>query len=354
MDTLKRREREKNTNNRRLLWVVVLWVSVLVVISAVFTASWFGWNIVGVRGSAVSGFAILPGQGVNEISRNLYRKGAIRSQLAFETYLWARGLEGSIIAGNYSLPGGNIVQLTDILIAGPKPEEHKVTLIEGWTIDDMARELSKQGIVDESRFLEIARKPKKNGFSVETTPILYSKPDNVDLEGYLFPDTYNFFKDVTEEDVIGLLMKTLTGRITEQMAKDIDDRGLTIHEILTMASIIEKEVRTDRDRRIVSGVLWNRINKNIALQVDSTVNYITGRNDPSVSIKATKIDNPFNTYMYKGLPPGPISNPGLSSIMAAIYPAETDYMFYLSKPNGETVFSRTFEEHVMAKNKYLK
>ncbi len=318
------------------------------------SALWFGWQLMGVRGSSVDEFVIESGQGVNQVSNNLYKAGALRSQLVFETYLWMRDWEGDLIAGTYEIPSGNIVQLANILRVGPKAEEHRVTLIEGWTLKDMARELGKRGIADEDRFMEIVTKPKANGFSSDTVPILYSKPDSVDLEGYLFPDTYRFLKKVSEEEIVEALMKTLTLRISEQMAKDIDARGLTMHEILTMASIIEKEVPTDKDRRMVSGVLWNRIEKGMPLQVDSTINYITGNNDPAVSIDATKIDNPFNTYKYKGLPPGPISNPGLSAIMAAIYPEETDYMFYLSKPSGETVFSKTFEEHVVAKNKYLK
>ncbi len=318
------------------------------------SALWFGWQLIGVRGSSVDEFVIESGQGVNQVSNNLYKAGALRSQLVFETYLWMRDWEGDLIAGTYEIPSGNIVQLANILRVGPKAEEHRVTLIEGWTLKDMARELGKRGIADEDRFMEIVTKPKANGFSSDTVPILYSKPDSVDLEGYLFPDTYRFLKKVSEEEIVEALMKTLTLRISEQMAKDIDARGLTMHEILTMASIIEKEVPTDKDRRMVSGVLWNRIEKGMPLQVDSTINYITGNNDPAVSIDATKIDNPFNTYKYKGLPPGPISNPGLSAIMAAIYPEETDYMFYLSKPSGETVFSKTFEEHVVAKNKYLK
>ena len=121
-----------------------------------------------------------------------------------------------------------------------------------------------------------------------------------------------------------------------------------------MASLIEKEVKTPEDKKIVSGILWKRLENSIPLQVDATISYITGKKGDSVSIEETKIDSPYNTYKYKGLPLGPISNPGLESIIASIYPENSDYWYYLSTPEGKTIFSKTLEEHNIAKAKYLK
>lgn len=330
------------------------WTIIWLVLAAILTLGWFGWNLNITKGNSVTDFTVEEGAGVNAISTDLFEAGAIESKLVFETYLYLKDLEGAIIAGNYQIPRSSIKALTGQLTTGPGREEKKVTFIEGWTLVDIADYIEEQGISSKEDFLDIVNKPVANGFSAEKYPILYAKPDTVDLEGYLFPDTYRVYKTVTAEQVVDVMIQTLTKRITREMAEEIDSQGKTFHEIMTMASIIEKEVISDKDRRIVSGILWKRIDAGMALQVDSTVNYITGNSRPGVLIDETKIDNRFNTYKYRGLPPGPIANPSLSSIQAAIYPTDSEYWFYLSKPDGETVFSENFEAHVNAKNKYLK
>jgi len=341
--------RKKRAIGKYLLIFIVLFV-----FAGLTSLAWYGYNISLVKGDAAQEFVIKEGQGANEISRNLNEAGVIRSKLAFETYIYLRDIEGSIKAGKYQLPATNIVNLTNALLQGPPPPETKLTFIEGWTLDDYSQELESIESISSEEFLDIVSHPVSNGFDAETYPILYSKSDKVDLEGYLFPDTYRLFEDATAKELIKVMIGNLTNKVTKKMATDIDSQGKTFHEILTMASIIEKEVRTDRDRKLVSGILWSRIDLGIPLQVDSTVNYITGDSKPAVSLSETRIDNPFNTYLYKGLPPGPISNPGLSSIMAAIYPTESDYLYYLSTPEGETIFSKTLEQHNAAKNKYLR
>lgn len=138
------------------------------------------------------------------------------------------------------------------------------------------------------------------------------------------------------------------------LRKEIEKQGKTIFEIITMASLLEKEVRTMEDKKMVSAVLWKRLEASMPLQVDATIIYITGKKTTKVSISETKIDSSYNTYRYKGLPIGPICNPGLDSIKAAIYPESSEYWYYLSTPEGETVFSETFKEHNIAKAKYLR
>ena len=138
------------------------------------------------------------------------------------------------------------------------------------------------------------------------------------------------------------------------MRTEILGQEKTIFEIITMASLLEKEVKAFEDKKLVSGILWKRLENKMPLQVDATITYITGKKSSKVSLDETKIDSPYNTYKYKGLPPGPISNPGLESIVAAIYPKKLDYLYYLSTPEGETIFSKTFEEHKRAKEQYFK
>jgi len=332
--------------------VVFIFVLFLV-ISIVVYGLWFVYQLFGVKGNTTE-FTIEGGWGVNEISMRLHEEGVVNSKFVFETYLYLRELEGQIKAGTYKIPSVNLMTLAEFLTKGTPFTGVRVTLIEGWTLEQMAGELDKHGFDTAENFLKLVNKPKTNGFTEEIFPILYAKPDTVDLEGYLFPDTYFFPADATSEQIISTMLTNLTLKLNEQIIRDTDARDLTFHDVLTMASIIEKEVRTPEDKRLVSGLLWKRIDEGIPLQVDSTVNYVTGGSKPAVSINETKIDSKFNTYLYKGLPPGPISNPGFSSIMAAIYPEDSPYYFYLSKPSGETVFSVTGVEHNAAKQKYLK
>jgi len=180
---------------------------------------------------------------------------------------------------------------------------------------------------------------------------LKDKPKDIGLEGYLFPDTYQISKGETCEEIIDLMLANFGKKLTPDLREEIITQKKSIFDIVTMASMIEKEVRTLSDKKIVSGILWKRIAVGMPLQLDATINYITQRSDPSVAIKATKINSPYNTYMYSGLPKGPISSPGIDSITSAIYPKQTKYWFYLS--DGKTIFSETLDQHNEAKAKYL-
>ena len=142
-------------------------------------------------------------------------------------------------------------------------------------------------------------------------------------------------------------------KFTDQMKEDAKNGNMSIYEIVTLASIIEKEVRTEEDRKIVAGIFYDRLNNNVGLQSDATVNYVTGKQALQPSADDIEVDSPYNTYKYRGLPPGPISNPSLSAIKAAIYPEKSDYFYFLTKQDGTTVFSKTYEEHLENKRKFL-
>ncbi|MDP2741586.1 MAG: endolytic transglycosylase MltG, partial [bacterium] len=156
------------------------------------------------------------------------------------------------------------------------------------------------------------------------------------------------------EDILKNILANFEKKLTPELKEAIALQKKSVFEIITMASIIEKEVKTMDDKKIVSGILWKRRDSGMPLQVDATVNYITGKNHKSALIEDTKIDSFYNTYKYKGLPLGPISNPGIDSILSAVYPTESKYWYYLSAVSGETIFSETFREHNIAKAKYLK
>ena len=171
-------------------------------------------------------------------------------------------------------------------------------------------------------------------------------------EGYLFPDTYTFYSNVSAEEVFNTLRKNFDKKMKSLML-GASLSGRKLHEIIIMASILEKEANTYEDRSIISGILWKRLDENIPLQVDVTFHYFLSRKDTFISLEDLKIDSPYNTYKYRGLPRGPISNPGLDSIKAAIYPKSSPHYFYLSDKKGNMHYAISHDEHVENKRKYL-
>lgn len=170
-------------------------------------------------------------------------------------------------------------------------------------------------------------------------------------EGYLFPDTYFFSKIDGPADMIKVMRDNFDSRIKE-VEDDIKATGKTMNEIITMASIIDREVRTKKDRHLVSGILWKRIASNMPLQVDATFEYYLGKTTFDLTKADLKSESPYNTYVNKGLPPTPIGNPGWDAIMAAIFPEESDYWFYLSDHDGNIHYAKTFEEHKANRRQY--
>ena len=267
-------------------------------------------------------FLIEKGQSLFQISQYLEKEGLIKNRFFFNLYVILKDSQKELQAGKYYFKSSeNIAKIAKKIISGDTAKII-VTIPEGFT----------QNQIEERLGLKL---PGES------------------LEGFLFPDTYQFPLDVTGEEVVKKMRENFDKKFTPYR-NEVSDAGLTPFEIVTMASLIEKEVREKEDKEIVSGILWKRMENNIPLQVDSTITYITGKKPTGVSLEDTKIDSPYNTYKYRGLPVGPICNPGLESILAAIYPQNSQYWYYLSTPEGKTIFSKTLEEHNYAKSKYLK
>ena len=228
-------------------------------------------------------------------------------------------------------------------------KEKTLTFIEGWTNRQIAEYLSGQGFGTIQDFLSIVE--KKSGWW-DNYEVLFSRPKDRDLEGYLFPDTYRVYGDSAISDIIKKMLANLENKLTANLRLEIKSQDKTIHEILTLASILEKEVSTDYDRAMVADIFYKRIGVGMPLQADSTVNYVSGKSESRAAGIDLNIDNPYNTYKYNNLPPGPICNPGLSSIKAAVYPLKNNYWYFLTTPDGKVIYSETFEQHVAAKNKY--
>ncbi len=231
--------------------------------------------------------------------------------------------------------------------------ETSITLIEGWNKNQISDYLEKQNLFSKSDFLA-----GLNKFDESQFPLL-KRPTGQSLEGYLFPDTYRVPKQTTPDEVIKKMVTNFSSRLSSVGVTDPDAKynGLSLYQIITLASIIEKEsgghgstgntnLSLQDERNLVASVFYNRLNQGIALQSDATVNYVTGKETPAASAEDLQVNSPYNTYKYPGLPPGPICNPSLGSIKAALHPAESDYLYFLHKqPSGEVEFSKTLEEH---------
>ena len=296
--------------------------------------------------SALTPFVVGQGDNLFKIAANLENAGFISNQWVFDAYVLLKRKYNVLQAGTYFLtPASSAKEIADAIIDGDTALV-TVTVPEGLTIqqtEERLRELGAIGISGQ----KAERWKSEFGF-------LQSAPENASLEGFLFPDTYHFPYGLETEGVTRSMLENFDQKMSEEMKTEIESPKKTIFQIVTMASLIEKEVNTSEDRRIVSGILWKRMEAGIPLQVDATIAYITGKKTSNISKDETAIDSPYNTYRYRGLPLGPISNPGKDSILAAIYPAESNFWYYLSTPEGKTIFSRTLEEHNKAKIKYLK
>ncbi|XOB40970.1 MAG: endolytic transglycosylase MltG [Candidatus Nealsonbacteria bacterium] len=305
-------------------------------------------------------FLVEKGENLFQIANKLEDEGIIKSRLFFDFYVLLKMSQTKLQAGEYFFNNSmNIVKVADKIIKGDTAKI-TITIPEGWNLRDIAWYFENQGMFQAEELFELVGNysvttdlPKPKNFSVDYE-FLKDKPKNISLEGYLFPDTYETVPGIELEEIIRRMLDNFNKKLTEDLRREIQEQDKSMFEIITMASLIEKEVKTLEDKKIVSGILWKRLENSIGLHVDATIVYITGKKTVKISKEETEIDSLYNTYKYRGLPLGPISNPGIESILAAIYPEASDYWYYLSALDGKTIFSRTLEEHNIAKAIYLK
>jgi len=314
-------------------------------------------------------FLIEKGDSLKKIANNLSNQELIKDKNFFFLYVFLRGDLKKIKAGEYVISSSEpISEIADKFIEGDVVKE-KITIIEGWDIRDIAWYFENKGMFQAEEIFEIIGFPLADYSKTKDLPLpkdfsnqfgfLKDKPKNLGLEGYLFPDTYEIGKqalidnDKFIKEIIEKILRNFDEKINSGLREEIQKQDKTIFEIITMASLLEKEIRSINDKKIVSGILWKRLENKVALQVDATITYITGEKESNGFKEDVKIDSPYNTYKYRGLPLGPICNPGLDSILASIYPEGSDFWYYLSTPEGETIFSKTLEEHNIARVKYL-
>lgn len=277
-------------------------------------------------------FRVKTGQTTSLVAENLYRQNLIRSPRTFKALVFLLGGQKKVQAGSYYFnePISALaiaLRLTNRFLGH---EPYRVTFFEGASVPKIAKAISSEiPNFNEEAFVELG----------------------VRWEGYLFPDTYFFSQLDGPAEMIKAMRDNFDNRIKD-VKNDIKLTGKTINEIITMASIIDREANTEKDRRLISGILWKRIAAGMPLQVDATFEYYLGKTTFELTKDDLKSESPYNTYLNKGLPPTPIGNPGWDAIMAAIFPEESDYWFYLSDHDGIMRYGKTFDEHKLNRKKY--
>ncbi len=311
--------------------------------------------------SRAGSFEIKEGEGASVVATHLADAGIIRSRMLFLVKLRDLNLEQSLRPGIHDLSG--IQTYADIAeaLSSNQANQSEVTLTikEGWTLRDIKKELARLGLPAADEFDDFAGRPTQDDFRLpkgfaEDFPFLLEREAGTSLEGYLFPDTYRFFPDADAETVVRTLLKNYGTRVDSELQRQINASGHSFGEVMTIASILEREVRTEETRRNVADIFWRRLEIGMALQADSTVNYVIGGNSPAVSLADLEVQSPYNTYRQRGLPPGPIGNPGVMAIRAAVTPAANDWWYFLTDDEGRVYYAETHDEHVRNKNLYLR
>ncbi len=360
----------KKTSKIKSCMLLIFTLIVILIVAGFGLATWYDKQVYQSLSDSTDEVQITVKNGDNllSIAPNLKSSGLLSSEEVLKVYLRLNNLAPNIKAGSYSIPKNvNIPELINILEKGVFKSAVWVTIPEGFSdakISDLLKtkfiEAGKEAKFDYDLFNKVVKNPDNYKFKEEVQQFLNKyKPNGKPLTGVLYPDTYRFDVDATSQIVIETLISNLQKRLKDN---NIDIENITakqaeiknIYEAITLASIIEKEAAFDADRPNVSSVFHNRLKVNYPLESDITIHYITGNEDGFVSLQDLKIDSPYNTYKYAGLTPTPINNPGISSIKAAVEPANTKYFYFLYDTSRKVYYAVTFAEHQENVRKYLK
>jgi UPF0755 protein len=285
------------------------------------------------------------GQTFDDTLRQLEQAGIVRSPRRFEILARLKGLDTQIQAGEYWLsPDTTPENLLKQLVTG-KVRMHALTLPEGYTIGQYAAMVEEKGLASAEAFLAVAADP--------AVAAEYGIPGDT-LEGYLFPDTYHFPKGLPPRHLVDHMVARFWKVFKPEWEDRVRSLNMTLHQIVTLASIIEKETGAPAERKLISSVFHNRLKRNMRLQSDPTVIYGLKNFDGNLTRKDLETPTPYNTYTTGGLPPGPIANPGAGALEAALYPAKTNHLYFVSRNDGTHKFSNSLKEHNRAVRKYQK
>ncbi|MCT4598792.1 MAG: endolytic transglycosylase MltG [Vallitalea sp.] len=293
------------------------------------------------------------GTTTKQIANILHKNGLINNTYYFLLHSKLSKQDSKFQYGKYTLNTGMTEEeIAKILVTqGAKRETIKITIPEGYTIQQIAKKLAKENVCKESDFMDAVNN------AVYDYKFIDQIPDrNIKLQGYLFPSTYEIYKDATAKDIVSILLNQFDKVFEDKYYERAEELGKTVDEIITIAAIIEREVRVDSEREKVSSVIYNRLDLPMKLQMCSTVMYALDKPRSRLLYADLEIESKYNTYLYPGLPIGPIANPGKRSIEAALYPEDTDYLYFsLRNPEtGEHEFNVSLNAHNKVKGKYQK
>jgi len=330
-------------------FLIALLVFALIVAGGIFGCKLYLDSLSHTKNNEVVTIEIPKGYTVDKIVDLLEENNILKNKTYFKIIAMKNNMANDLKAGRYEVSPNESIE--DLLIKLTEGKEIKrptitVTIPEGYTIKQIAKRLAENNVItNEDEFVELTLNWQKDKWFLEDA--------NNNLEGYLYPDTYNFFVESTPEEVIERMLNRLDEKL-KPYENELMNHELSIHEIMTLASLIEKEARHDEDRPKIASVIYNRLNIDMILQIDASILYATGHKETILKTDL-QIDSPYNTYKYKGLPPTPIASPGIKSIEAALFPDTTDYFYYVAdRKTGYHHFAKTYEEHKENTNKYWK
>lgn len=354
-----KRSKAKKKKNNKFLQIFAILLIIVVGIGSFFVYSSFNlYKNGGVSNNSNGGyFEIFEGQNLKTISNNLKSFGIIKSPIFFTLKCENLGIDTNFKPGEFEIPpNADFNKIIEILQKnqGNSKNEVKFLIKEGDTQEDIAKNLEKQEIISYNEFMQACN---TLDFSYDFLNDLPKSKDRTSkLEGYLYPDTYFIKKGESAESIINKFLKRFDELYTKDLKQATIEKGLSIDEVVTIASIIEKEIKYAPERKIAASVIFNRLKSKMPLQMDATVLYAKKQHSDRVLEQDTKIESPYNTYYVKGLPIGPISNPRIECIEAVLYPENTDYLYYVVKNDetGEHFYTADYNEFLKAKKQYIK
>ena len=325
-------------------WIIPI-IALLILGGGVTAYLGYDWYRRGLQPASPGGdpkiVRIPEGASVERITEMLYEETLILDPRAFKLMLRREGLGGSLQAGVFEISPAMTGEEIARHIAEGRVAMQRLTIPEGLRLTQIAERVDRAELA-EADALEATAVGEviDNDF---TMPL----PEGT-LEGYLFPETYDFRYDAGPEAMIRRMVRELENRFYRPYQEEIAARGLSLHEIITLASLVEREAVLDAERAIIAGVIQNRLDRGMKLQIDATVQYALPEHKDRLLFRDLTVDSPYNTYLHEGLPPGPIASPGLPSLLAALRPASTEAYFYVARPDGSHVFTPTYGEHLRA------
>ncbi len=325
----------------------IMWGTAILVALAGFGATWLNvrFHLPRDTHSRPKIVEFPKGASLREIASKLETEGLIRSRYVFTLLSWVRDRSRGLKAGEYRLsPAMSPEAILEVLARG-EVVQHALTIPEGYSVREIAAAIERAGFGPARQVEAVASDPaflKRFQIPVHSA------------EGYLFPETYHFTKRTVPPKILSRMVLTFRERFKPEMVALAKKRSLSVHQVVTLASIIERETAVPAERPLIAAVYLNRLKRRMRLQADPTVLYALNRTSGALTRQDLHVDSPYNTYRTRGLPPGPIASPGLESLDAVLHPAPVGYLYFVARGDGSHIFSRTLKEHLKAVSQYRK